>query len=378
MRRSRQTVQIGYNRVFRLDGGIMDHRLDNRLAGVSPPAWPGILARISEIDEFKGWWRGRHSPPPSYLGGLRKKSVALSAAASLGVGWTGLPRPVGDTASGLPPALSERLRRASAARYAHLVNAVFDGPGKIPLSRETILGFHAELMRYAPGDPALRGAWRSLHDRSEYLPRHTAESIALRPAAPESIPSAMDALLRWTTTRLDSGGAHPLLVTACFLLVFLAIRPFASGNGRTSRLLTQLLLLRGGYGYLPYASLDKVIAERKVEYYLALRKSQSSLHLPRPDMGPWFLAFLEALRLQARELRQALAPLPAESRLSGKQEGALALFGRHREITNRLVSAELGIPRETAKQVLNRLVALHLVSRAGAGRAVRYRKAEPA
>ncbi|MGE5753944.1 MAG: Fic family protein [Deltaproteobacteria bacterium] len=356
----------------------MDHRLDNRLAGVSPSEWPGLLARISEIDEFKGWWRGRYSPPPSYLGGLRKKTIVRSANASLGVGWVGLPRPVGDAASALPPALSETLRRASAARYAHLVKTVFDGPGEIPLSRETIFGFHAELMRYSPGDPALRGAYRSLPDRSEYLPRRTAESIALRPAAPGSIPGAMDALLRWTNSRLDSGRTHPLLLTACFLLEFLAIRPFASGNGRTSRLLTNLLLLRGGYSYLPYASLDKVVAERKVEYYIALRKSQSSLQQPRPDMGPWFLAFLDALRIHAGELRQALAPLPAEGRLSEKQEGALALFERHREITNRLVSAELGLPRETAKQVLTRLVSLGLISRFGAGRAVRYRKADPA
>lgn len=356
----------------------MDHGLDNRLAGVSLPAWPGLLARISGIDEFKGWWGGRYSPPPSYLGGLRKKTIAESARASLGVGWIGLPRPVGDTAPALPPALSDPLRRASEARYAHLVKTVFDGPGKLPLSRDTVLGFHAELMRYSPGDPALRGAYRSLPDRSEYLPRRTAEAIALRPAAPETIPGAMDALLRWTDSRLDSGSAHPLLVTACFLLEFLAIRPFASGNGRTSRLLTHLLLLRGGYSYLPYASLDKVIAGRKVEYYLALRKSQSSLQLPRPDMGPWFLAFLDAVRIHAGELRRALAPLPAGGRLSGNQEGALALFERHREISNRLVSAELGLPRETAKQVLNRLVSLGLISRAGAGRAVRYRKAEPA
>jgi Fic family protein len=356
----------------------MDHRMDNRLAGVSPPAWPALLARISEIDEFKGWWRGRYSPPPSFLGGLRKKTISLSAKASVGIDWVGIPRAEEDPSLALPPAGAEELRRASAARYAHLLKTVFDAHGRIPLSRETIFEFHAELLRYSPGDRLHRGAYRLLPDRSAYLPRRTIESIALRSADPDAIPGAMDALLRWTNSRMDSGGSHPLLVVAGFLLEFLAIRPFAAGNGRASRLLTHLLLLRTGYSYLPYAPLDTVIAERKAEYYLALRKSQSSLHLPRPDMGPWFLAFLDALRVHAGELRRALAPLPAEVRLSGKQEGALALFERHREITNRLVSAELGLPRETAKQVLNRLVALHLISRVGAGRAVRYRKAEPA
>jgi predicted transcriptional regulator len=42
------------------------------------------------------------------------------------------------------------------------------------------------------------------------------------------------------------------------------------------------------------------------------------------------------------------------------------------------VAGELGLSRETAKQVLNRLVALNLLTRIGAGRAARYRRAEPA
>jgi Fic family protein len=357
---------------------MMDKRLDNRLPGISPTVWPALLARISEIDEFKGWWKGRFHPPPSYLGSLRKKTTALSARASVGIEWVGLPRGGDGPASALSPARAEELRQSSSESYAHLLNAVFDGHEKMPLSQETIFNFHSELLRTSPRDHAHRGAYRSLPDRYSFTPRQNAESIALRPTAPDSIRGEMDALLRWTNFHLDSAAFHPLLVIAGFILEFLAILPFAGGNGRTSRLLTNLLLLRCGYTYLPYASLERAITERKAEYYLALRKSQASLHLPRPDMGPWFLAFLDAMRTQARELKGALGPLPPEGRLSGNQEGALALFERRREVTNRLVAGELGLSRETAKQVLNRLVALGLLTRVGAGRAVRYRKTEPA
>ncbi len=61
-----------------------------------------------------------------------------------------------------------------------------------------------------------------------------------------------------------------------------------------------------------------------------------------------------------------------ERLLSRNQLGVLSLLERHGEVTNRLICNELGLPRETVKQVLNRLVALNLVRRAGAGRAVRY------
>jgi Fic family protein len=245
------------------------------------------------------------------------------------------------------------------------------------LSRDLLMKFHFELLKYSHAARGHRGIYRSIQDSTAFFPRRSIESIALRPSDPESIEREMDGLMAWTNSRLRSGDFNPLFVIAIFLLEFLAVRPFTSGNGRMSRLLTNLLLLRCGYAYLPFASLEKAIAVRKAEYYLALRKSQASRHLPRPDMGTWLVAFLDAMLAQARELKTALAEQPRESRLSGNQSKVLALFDRHREITNRLVSAELQAPRETAKQTLNRLVALNLVSRAGAGRAVRYRRIEP-
>jgi len=347
------------------------------LRAVFPPSWPVLLSGISEIDEFKGWWRGRFQPPPSYLADLRKRTIAISARASVGIDWVGIPRRGDERAAAMPPERAGELRHASAASYAHLLRTVFDGHAERTLSPELLLSFHAGLLRYSPGDRGHRGAYRSTPDRSAFFPRRSMESIALRPSDPGSIEREMDELISWTNSRLRSAEFHPLLVVAGFLLEFLAIRPFAAGNGRTSRLLTNLLLLQCGYAYLPYASLEKVVAERKAEYYLALRKSQASRHLPRLDMGPWLTAFVDAMRVQARELKGLLASLPGENRLSGNQARVLALLYRHREITNRIVSGELRLSRETAKQVLNRLVALNLLSRIGAGRAIRYRRAEP-
>jgi Fic family protein len=136
-----------------------------------------------------------------------------------------------------------------------------------------------------------------------------------------------------------------------------------------------MLLLQSGYAYMPYASLEKAIADRKAEYYIALRRSQASRMLQRPDMGPWLLAFLNAMRAQAAELKDLLERKPGENLLSGNQRGVMVLADRHGEVTNRLVAGQLRLPRETAKQVLNRLVALNLLERIGAGRAIRYRRA---
>jgi Fic family protein len=59
-----------------------------------------------------------------------------------------------------------------------------------------------------------------------------------------------------------------LLIIAIFTVVFLEIHPFQDGNGRLSRVLTTLLLLKAGYAYVPYSSLEGVIENSKEGYYL--------------------------------------------------------------------------------------------------------------
>ncbi len=354
----------------------MGDRFDSRLRAISPFAWPGLLSRISEIDEFKGWWLGRFQAVPATLGRLVKKVVVQSANSSIRVEWSGVPRHPSVSRPAPPPSTPGEHRPSPAAAYAHLLKEVFDGYRGMPLSAELVLRLHADLMGPSSKDPAHRGAWRAGPDRSLLLPLRAVESITLRPSEPEKIPSEMEALIRWANTRLGSREFHPLMVTAGFLLEFLAIQPFAEGNGRMSRLLTNLLLLRRGYAYMPYSSMEKAIEERKAEYYLALRKSQSSRNLPRPDMTPWLIAFLDTLLSQARELRASLEGKPPENRLSGNQAAAMGLVERHGVVTNRLVAGTFNLPRETSKQVLNRLVALNLLERIGAGRATRYRRAD--
>ncbi len=80
---------------------------------------------------------------------------------------------------------------------------------------------------------------------------------------------------------------HPLLIIAIFNVVFLAIHPFQDGNGRLSRILITLMLLRAGYDYVPYASLESVVEENKDLYYKALRRTQKTLNQDAPDWQPW-------------------------------------------------------------------------------------------
>ncbi|WP_272943052.1 Fic family protein [Geminocystis herdmanii] len=100
---------------------------------------------------------------------------------------------------------------------------------------------------------------------------------------------------------------HPLLIIGIFIVNFLAIHPFQDGNGRISRILTTLLLLKSGYIYVPYSSLESVIEENKDSYYLALRRTQQSIKTDHPDYLIWLLFFLKSLKKQKDKLAKKLA-----------------------------------------------------------------------
>ena len=112
----------------------------------------------------------------------------------------------------------------------------------------------------------------------------------------------MAELVAWLKEAQELKRLHPLLVIAIFTVVFLEIHPFQDGNGRLSRVLTTLLLLKAGYAYVPYSSLEGVIENSKKGYYLALRQTQGTLRSTAPNWQPWLIFFLRALQQQERRL----------------------------------------------------------------------------
>ena len=117
----------------------------------------------------------------------------------------------------------------------------------------------------------------------------------------------MTELVQWTNENLDNGDLHKLIVIAIFVVVFLAIHPFQDGHGRLSRVLTTLLLLRAGYDYVPYSSLESVIEQSKDTYYLALRRTQATIRTEKPEWDHWLDFFLHALQQQKARLEKKIA-----------------------------------------------------------------------
>lgn len=101
----------------------------------------------------------------------------------------------------------------------------------------------------------------------------------------------MKEIVDWFNRSVDEETQHPLIPIGIFIVVFLAIHPFKDSDGRLSRVLTTLLLLRAGYGYVPYSSLESVIERNKDSYYLALRRTQQTVGKEEQNWEPWLVFF---------------------------------------------------------------------------------------
>ena len=178
----------------------------------------------------------------------------------------------------------------------------------------------------------------------------------------------MEKLVRWFETAQRDGELHPLLIAVVFIVWFLAVHPFQDGNGRLSRVLTTLLMLRFGYAYVPYSSLESIIEESKSGYYAALR-TQQTLKSAVLDWEPWLVFFLRCLvRQKERLARKIHAETKLLADLSALAAGIVNLLEAETNVSVARVVDALGANRNTAKAALQTLVKRGLIAQRGKGR----------
>lgn len=347
-------------------GGVIDTTIE---------ITPEILALVAEIEEFKGAWQAIGRISPERLSALRRVATIESAGSSTRIeGATLDNREVERLLSNLDLQSFTSRDEQEVAGYAVVMETVFESAGAIALTENHILQLHRDLLRFSDKDARHRGAYKTLPNHVEAVgPEGERLGVVFETATPFDTPRLMHELVGWTRDQLRGGALHALIVIAIFIVVFLKIHPFQDGNGRLSRILTTLLLLRAGYEYVPYGSLESVVEANKEAYYLALRRTQRTVGTNEPDWAPWLLFFLKALQqhktLLARKLERERVFLGALPELSVQ---LLECCREHGRLTVATARELTGANRNTVKDHLRRLTkAGHLV-RHGAGRGTWY------
>ena len=261
------------------------------------------------------------------------------------------------------------------AGYVDLLGRIFDHWKTLKITEGQILHFHKILLNFSKKDKIHKGRYKTSGNKVVMKKEDGEEIVIFEPTPPYLTKKEMDDVLFWLSEEMAKKETHPLIMIANFIFEFLAIHPFRDGNGRLSRALTTLLLLKTGYTYVPYVSLDEIIEERKIDYYLALRKTQSRHKTKQEDIAPWLNFLLDALLEQIKRAKGIMEEDQPEKMLSEKQLAIYQLFQTDTVSVSEISKLLKGsIPMATIKQALSRLVALKLLERLGMGRGSRYKK----
>ena len=261
------------------------------------------------------------------------------------------------------------------AGYAETMEQIFQSWEYIPLTENHVCQLHRDLLRHSDKDERHRGNYKTTPNNVVVFDAEGNQlGVVFETATPFDTPQLMAELLDWTNAALETKRLHPLLVIGIFTVTFLAIHPFQDGNGRLSRILTTLLLLRCGYAYTPYSSLESVIENSKEGYYLALRQTQTTIRKDAPNWQPWLLFFLRALHQQMKRLEKkveqehiVLAALPELSLQ------ILEYARDHGRVTVKDMVILTGASRNTLKEHFRKLVENRQLIMQGKGRGVWYR-----
>ena len=334
-----------------------------------------ILRLIARIDEFKGAWRALGRLAPERLSALRRVATIESIGSSTRIEGSRLTdREVERLLSNLAIQTFGTRDEQEVAGYAELMELVFSSWQDIPFNENHIKQLHQILLRHSEKDTRHRGQYKTHSNSVAAFDESGAQiGIVFETASPFDTPRLMAELVTWVNDERGQAALHPLLIIAIFVVVFLEIHPFQDGNGRLSRVLTNLLLLQAGYAYVPYSSLESVIELNKEAYYLALRQTQGSIRTDAPNWQPWLVFFLRSLAEQVRRLEKkverekiVLAALPELSL-------QIVEFAReHGRVTIGNAITFTGVSRNTLKQHFRNLVAAGHLNQHGSGRGVWY------
>jgi Fic family protein len=342
---------------------------------------PQMLALITELDEFRGTWDSmRIDGLSSPLRSLKKVSTIGSIGSSNRIeGNTLSNEEVEELLATLEKKSFRSRDEAEVGGYAELMELIFENYASIPLSENYIKQMHKILLGHVEKDRHHRGKYKKLSNSVAAYDKNKREiGIVFKTAEPFETPIQMERLVDWTKKNLEEKFYHPLIVIGIFIVVFLAIHPFQDGNGRLSRALTSLLLLKSGYTYIPYSSLEAVIETNKDAYYRTLRRTQSTIG-KKVNYESWFIFFLTALQKQKRYLEEQLkeikfSPAPASTELSRTAEQTLALFAEHKQLTVQEIADTLGININTIKKTVQKLSARGLLVKHGVTRGAWYER----
>jgi Uncharacterized conserved protein len=252
--------------------------------------------------------------------------------------------------------------------YFDVLDLISESSENITVTENNIKSLHNSLMKYSTKDEWHKGDYKQHSNVVEAtFIDGTRQTIFQTTEAGFATEEAIKQLIDWYNSETE---VHAIIKCAAFVYDFLSIHPFQDGNGRLSRLLSTLLLLKNGYKWIQYVSFEHEIESRKSEYYQALRACQ--VQRPNEDITVWINFFLNALCNIQTQLMKKLEQSGAETQLSPREKAILTIIQNYLGIKSGEIAEKLAIPNPTVKRILLGLQNKGMIEKQGNGKATVY------
>lgn len=145
--------------------------------------------------------------------------------------------------------------------YFDTLDIITESYQDINITESSIKNLHNILLKHSKKDSWHKGDYKQHSNAVEAnYPDGTKRIIFETTEAGFPTEDAMRSLFKWYKTDKET---HPLVKCASFCYEFVSIHPFQDGNGRLSRLIASLLLLKNGYKWIQYVSFEHEIESKK-------------------------------------------------------------------------------------------------------------------
>ena len=134
------------------------------------------------------------------------------------------------------------------------------------------------------------------------------EKVHYEAPAPERVPEEMARFIAWLNE--DNASLDPVLKAGIAHLWFVSIHPFDDGNGRITRVITEMLLCRADGSGKRFYSMSYQISLEKNKYYDVLEKTQKG----NGDIAEWLLWFLDCLDKAVESTTETLSSVLSKAR----------------------------------------------------------------
>ncbi len=261
------------------------------------------LNLIGKIDLYKGKWNAIEKSENIYLKELRKIATIESIGSSTRIeGATLTDKEIKELLNDVKITELKTRDEQEVIGYYDTLETIFENYDDIQLSENYIKQLHQSLLKYSSKDDRHRGSYKSLSNKVVANYPDGIQKVIFNTTEVYLVESEMNDLINWTNEELTKEEVHPLIIAALFIYEFLSIHPFQDGNGRLSRLLTTMLLMKYDYMFIQYVSFENLIEQSKKEYYQALMEGQKNRYTENEIISKWTLYFLNKISILTQKL----------------------------------------------------------------------------